>query len=98
MSKLIGNVFVENEWYGPAYGNADQVPADIAAKIPNPKAWADGELPDGPIFTDVEPPRTGRGSGVAAWRAHAEGLGITVPDDADRDDIVALVDARKADQ
>lgn len=95
MSKLISNVFVENEWYGPAYGNTDRVPSDIAAKIPNPKAWENGALPDGPIFTDVEPPRAGRKSGEAAWRAYAERLGIELPDDVNRDEIITLVDALK---
>jgi hypothetical protein len=40
------------------------------------------------------PPRTGRGSGADAWREYATGLGIEVPEDAGRDDIVALVEAR----
>lgn len=38
------------------------------------------------------PPRAGRGSGVDAWKAYAKGLGLDVPDDAQRDDIVELVD------
>lgn len=41
---------------------------------------------------DAEPPRAGKGSGRDAWAAHARDLGITVPDDAGRDDIIALVD------
>jgi hypothetical protein len=48
-------------------------------------------------FSD-EPPREGRGSGVTAWRTYAEGKGLTVPAEADVDDIRALVDARKASQ
>lgn len=39
------------------------------------------------------PPRSGHGSGAHAWRTYAESLGMTVPDGAKRDDIVALLDA-----
>lgn len=42
-----------------------------------------------------EPPRSGKGSGVQAWRAYAEAKGFTVPAEADRDGIVAIVDAAK---
>ena len=45
---------------------------------------------------ESEPPRGGAGSGKDVWRKHAEGLGITVPADAEREDIIALVDAHKA--
>ena len=34
--KLVANVFVDGEWYGPDHAAA---PADIAAKITNPAAW-----------------------------------------------------------
>jgi hypothetical protein len=45
--RLIVNVFVDDlpqshsgTWWGPDYGNADQVPTDVAARITNPAAWA----------------------------------------------------------
>lgn len=38
------------------------------------------------------PPETGRGSGVGAWKHYAIGLGLDVPDDATKDDVIALVD------
>lgn len=44
-----------------------------------------------------EPPRGGAGSGETAWRAYAAHLGIEIPEDADRGDIIALVDARNSD-
>lgn len=47
----------------------------------------------GPVMP--EPPRVGRGSGRDMWAAHAESLGVTFPDDATRDDIIAAVDARR---
>jgi len=43
----------------------------------------------------VEPPRTGTGSTTDAWAAYAKATGIEVPDDAKRDDIIALVDGTK---
>lgn len=44
--------------------------------------------------TEVEPPRGGDGSGIDAWRAYATAKGLEVPDDAKREDIIALVDAQ----
>ena len=40
----------------------------------------------------AEPARAGRGSGLEAWAGYARGLGIEVPEDATRDDVIALVD------
>ena len=69
--------------------------AALKAAIPNPIAW-DGpsELDDEPA-EDAEPPRGGSGSGEEVWRKYADRLGLEVPADASRDDIVALVDAHK---
>ncbi len=41
-ARLAGRVNVDGQWYGPA----DEVPDHVAAKIRNPKAWADGVPPD----------------------------------------------------
>ncbi|GAA3509997.1 hypothetical protein GCM10022234_00190 [Aeromicrobium panaciterrae] len=41
----------------------------------------------------VEPPRTGEGSGVKAWRAYATAKNVSFPEDAKRDEIIAAVDA-----
>ena len=43
---------------------------------------------------DEAPPRSGAGSGQGAWAKYARNLGLTVSDDLNRDDIIALVDAR----
>jgi hypothetical protein len=43
---------------------------------------------------DDEPPRSGRGSSTDVWRGYARGLGLQVPDDASRQQIIALVDDR----
>lgn len=54
-----------------------------------------GLTPAAPAASGVaEPPRAGRGSSEDAWREYATGLGIDVPNDAGRDDIIALVDAQ----
>ena len=98
MAKLIGNVFVDNAWFGPAHGNADDVPAEVARQIVNPKAWDGGEVPTAETADGDEPPRSGKGSGTDTWRAYAAGLGIEVTADDNRDDIVALVDAHRANQ
>lgn len=39
MSKLVANVLVDGEGYGPAYGNESKVPADVVRRITNPAAW-----------------------------------------------------------
>ncbi len=42
-ARLAARVQVGGKWYGPD----DAVPDDVAAQIRNPKAWADGKVPDG---------------------------------------------------
>lgn len=84
--KLAANVHVGGRFFKAG----DSPPDEFAEQITNPKAWGKSEPapdadPDGP------PPKTGQGSGVDKWKAFAESKGITVPEDAKRDDIVALV-------
>lgn len=79
---------------GKVYGPGDQVPAKVA-KLIGEHAWeedadtaAAGQSPQGPETVE-EPPRSGRGSGVDAWRAFAEAKGVGLDDGMDRDAIVA---------
>lgn len=44
MSKLIANCWVNGKGWGPGYGNAEQVPANVAEQITNPACW-DGAAP-----------------------------------------------------
>lgn len=89
MAKLIGNVYVGGEWYGPDYGNADAVPDDVAAEITNPGAWEGGEVPEsGPKPLDK---RT-----VKELRDMAAEAGIEVPEGAKKADLVALLEAAQA--
>lgn len=90
---------------GTAYGPDDDVPADVAEQIGD-HAWADdsdegGDEPDRVGFvdpnartatTDEAPPRSGRGSGVEAWRAYAARHDLDVPADASREDIIAAAE------
>lgn len=83
------------------FGPDDEVPAWAAAKITNPAAWAEPPTAVGvPSAATAEgtptpepPPRGGPGSGAAAWRAYADQLGVTVADDAGRDDVIDAVAA-----
>ncbi|MFG2468722.1 hypothetical protein ACGFXB_25150 [Streptomyces canus] len=90
---------------GTAYGPDDDVPAEVAEQIGD-HAWADdsdesGDEPDRVGFVDPNarrattgeaPPRSGRGSGVDAWRAFAEQHELDVAPDASREDIIAAAE------
>lgn len=39
MARLARNVHAADAWWGPDYGNADQVPEHVAVLITNPDAW-----------------------------------------------------------
>ena len=95
--RLIAYVHVD----GVAYGPDSKVPADVAKKIGD-HAWTDtdeaaaDEQPAGggqsPAPVEA-PPRSGRGSGVDAWRAFAEQHELDVDADATREDIIAAAEA-----
>lgn len=54
MATLIRNVCVDREWWGPAWGNADQVPAKVARRITNPAAWDTPDLyPGVPTYAEA---------------------------------------------
>lgn len=87
------------------FGPEDKVPGWAVSQITNTAVW-DGSAPKGAPLSSgstagtsgdvTEPPRSGTGSGVKAWKTYAESKGITVPDDATRDDVIALVEASTA--
>lgn len=103
--RLNAFVHVDGEWYGPD----SKVPAPVAEKIGD-HAWDDdgevrGEDVHEPVDEDTNPgpkapapveapPRSGRGSGVDAWRAFAEQNGLDVDEDRTRDEIVADLEER----
>lgn len=45
MRRLVRNVYDGRTGYGPAFGNADSVPADVAVRITNPSAWEGDQAP-----------------------------------------------------
>lgn len=85
---------------GEAYGPGSDVPPEVAEQI-GEHAWESDTDPDGDEpgrvgFEDPRtqqpgeaPPRSGRGSGVEAWRAFAEQNEVEVAADASREDIIA---------
>lgn len=38
------------------------------------------------------PPKAGKGSGEDAWRTYADAVGVEVPADASRDDVIAAIE------
>lgn len=96
MARLRSYVHVPVGMDWVVYGPDDEVPAEHAALITNPKAWADGELPSGSEVadgsaSDEAPPRAGKGSGREEWAAFAESRGVHVDEDDKRDDIIAAL-------
>lgn len=79
---------------GTVYGPGDQVPAKVA-KLIGDHAWEDAgtapaaEQEQREPETVEEPPRSGRGSGVEAWRAFAESKDVGLDDGMDRDAVIA---------
>lgn len=61
MGTLKVNVNVQNTWYGPAHGNADEVPEDVASQIANPDAWEAEEKPE-TAKVEAKPERQSRRS------------------------------------
>lgn len=103
MGKLNTFVSVDGTWYGPD----SDIPDEVAAKIANPKVWAEGSAPvsvptpapgSTPGDEVKEPPRGGPGSSSDAWAKFADERGVEVPDGASAKDIQALWDEHKAKQ
>ena len=66
-----------------------QLCGDTVTELQEPDAFGEVKLQEP---APVAPPKAGRGSSVDAWRAYATRLGVNVPYDAGRDDIIALVE------
>ncbi|MFI8853680.1 hypothetical protein ACIGW3_26290 [Streptomyces sp. NPDC053499] len=73
---------------GTAYGPGDQVPPEVAGRI-GAHAWEGTDTEPSAATQTEAPPRSGRGSGVDAWRAYAEAYGVAVDDEMSRDDVIA---------
>lgn len=106
MARLKGNVLLRNPETGAVELLADgsDLP-DWARGLVGDHALDGDELPDldeldpddpareGGGGQDEPPPKSGTGSGKAAWSAYARSHGVEVPEGADRDDIIAALDA-----
>ncbi|MFQ6851270.1 hypothetical protein K7395_24735 [Streptomyces filamentosus] len=98
--RLIAHVHVD----GVAYGPDDEIPARVLRRIGDHAFAAPDQDDDagsgdddqddgGSGGGDGAPPRSGRGSGVEAWREFAEQHDVEVPAGATRDDIIAACEA-----
>lgn len=76
-------------------GDGESVVAPDTSLVPSGSDKAEGQDAGSGSEGASEPPRAGRGSALEVWQAYAESQGIAVPEDASRDDIVALVDEAK---
>ncbi|MFJ7069197.1 hypothetical protein [Streptomyces sp. NPDC101115] len=78
---------------GQAYGPGDELPAAVARRIGKHAFVDDDEAGAGGDTDGVEaPPRSGRGSGIEAWRAFAEQNGVDTDDEMSRDDVIAAAE------
>ncbi|MCT9142941.1 hypothetical protein [Streptomyces violarus] len=93
---------------GTAYGPDDDVPAKVAEQIgehaweddsdqdgdgePAEVGFTDPTEPRSTAGAGEAPPRSGRGSGIEAWRAYAEQNDLDVAPDASREDIIAAAE------
>jgi hypothetical protein len=87
---------------------SDDSPKDAEpVEVPVVAAPGDGDVtspdtpdpapaPSGPAKPTVpEPPRSGAGSGITAWRAFADANDVTYPADASRDEIITACEKAK---
>ena len=94
MASLNTTIHVHTDQGTVVYGPGQAVAPEHEKLITSEDVWAQK-----PETVDVqEPPRRGPGSGEEAWRKYATRIGVTFPEDANKGDILALVDAHKADQ
>lgn len=107
--RLNAFVMVDGEWYGPdsevpadvakrigahAWTDSDQDGGELAeVGFVDPSAQQ-SPTPTGAGGGAVEaPPRSGRGSGIEAWRTFAEQNGVGTDSDMSREDIIAACEA-----
>jgi hypothetical protein len=69
----------------PVGPSSAEMPEDLRARVAA-EAEARGRVDES--TSDQPPPPSGPGSGAPAWRSYAAGRGVTVPDDAKREDVV----------
>jgi len=75
------------------YRPGDDVPKAHAAQITNPKAWDGDADPASTREAGTPPPKSGPGSGADAWRTYAGEVGVEVDEKANRDAVIAALEA-----
>src|SRR4051794_22444010 len=70
-------------------GTGDPEPGSEPAPAPVPVPGLVVADVGGGLGAVVAPPRSGKGSGIDAWRAYAASVRVAVAEDADRGDIIA---------
>ena len=94
MARIKQHIFIRDEaGVVHSFGPGVDVPVWASRQITNPDVL-DQESEE---VTDpsVKPPKAGKGATVEAWAAYAGHIGMTVPEDAERGDIIALVEAHE---
>lgn len=92
-------VHVHVDGVSTAYGPGDDVPGAVADLITNTDVW-DEDPAAAPPATGEDlakpsgiPPKSGKGSDLAAWRAYADANGFETDDDVTREEIIAGLEA-----
>jgi hypothetical protein len=98
MSRQLGTFVTVHDEDAQAYtfGPGDTLPAWAEKAITNPAVWADSASTGDDTDEPVRPPESGKGSGLEAWEAYADALGVEYEYGANRDEIIAAVAEHEA--
>lgn len=94
MAKLNDNTLVLRNGSPVSLSKGDDVPDWAKDQIGDHLLEGADESADS-AASDGAPPKGGAGSGIEAWRAYADKLGVTYDDDTSREDIIAAVEANQ---
>ncbi|NAE18049.1 hypothetical protein [Enterococcus hirae] len=95
MAKLTANVAVRNPDTGEVdvFEIGEEPPEWAVPLIDNPTVWDEAPHGEDTHTGDGPPPKSGAKGTTDAWRTYATAQGVTVADDAKRDDIIAACSA-----
>lgn len=89
--RLVSYVHVFDDAGEPhAFGPDDDVPQWALAKM-GEHCFVQDDESDTDEDIEGEPPRSGKGSGAAAWAKFATANGVDVPEGASREEIIGLL-------
>lgn len=82
---------------GQQYPTAKEIATEVVTLLREEmEAHSADEDQTPPVDADEMPPTGGKGSGIEAWTAYADGKGIAYPEGANRDEVIAAVQAHNA--